>query len=202
MQSLDVPAKRPLTWHWVQSAARWRPRSSKTRLWSNWAPAQVVAPSPWHAMQFVENPASAPERYDQLVGELLAELGPGDHLAVLSDHGFEWSGSPEAPSGQHETRESADAASIVLFGPRIEPGADLGEVPLLDVLPTLLALADLPASERMPGRVAVAAFRAGAFAPHQRVAAYHRLNAMGPQPPETEADAETIERLRTLGYIE
>lgn len=53
----------------------------------------------------------------------------------------------DAYTGTHE-----EHGVIYLYGPGVPPGTDLGEVPMLDVAPTILAAAGLPADRRMRGK--------------------------------------------------
>jgi hypothetical protein len=116
-----------------------------------------------------------------------------------------------ARSGANDTRillldpGRADAAgeNAVLFlsGPGILPRSKV-HGSLVDVAPTLLHLAGFPASEEMPGRVL-----RGCYDPRGP------LSKAGPPPVatfgdrrlpdtgESEFDSETLEKLRSLGYI-
>lgn len=53
-------------------------------------------------------------------------------------------------TGMHE-----EHGVILAWGAGVEPGSRLGDVPLLDAAPTILAGAGLPASDQMPGRAHV-----------------------------------------------
>lgn len=93
----------------------------------------------------------------------------------------------EEYSGEHDEK-----GILLVRGPGIEPGRTLDPVPLLDLTPTLLALADLPAAIDMPGHPVF-----GETLP--RVATWEGL-APG-EAATGDADVNT-EALKALGYIE
>jgi hypothetical protein len=142
---------------------------------------------------------------DELVGELWQRTPAGAHLMILSDHGFE--PNPKGtPPGAHESQEAADAAVLLLYGPKVEPGKALGSVSPFDVLPTILALVEVPLPEGARGAV-VQAFRGRNVETSQLARrSYVRLAAVSGALPassgEDAVDAATKERLRALGYLE
>lgn len=93
----------------------------------------------------------------------------------------------EEYSGEHD-----EHGVILVRGPGIEPGSTLADVPLLDLTPTLLALAELPAAIDMPGHAVF-----GETLP--RVATWEAL-----APGETATGVAEVneEALKALGYIE
>jgi arylsulfatase A-like enzyme len=121
---------------------------------------------------------------------------------LLSDHGFERSTDAVDPSGEHTARSSADAATWLLVGPRIAPGTRFEAAPLVDVLPTLLELAGIPAARDLPGRVLGAVVSGAA---RERVEPYGRLaRAVGATAADRVDAGERarIERLKALGYLQ
>jgi predicted AlkP superfamily phosphohydrolase/phosphomutase len=142
------------------------------------------------------------QRYDRLLGEFLARLDPHDHLMILSDHGFERTPEGKYPPGTHLSKASAHG-TLILHGPRIRRGVHLDDVSVLDALPTMLELAGIPPATDMPGQVMRQALAEPERPLLTRVAPYERRvtgdeTAAG----ATDADGETIHRLKTLGYIE
>jgi len=145
---------------------------------------------------------------DQLVGELLAKADPNTLVVVLSDHGFK--NGPGRPTTDPPYIEGKPGmwhrlyGIFMLAGPGVQPG-QIDTVSLLDLAPTLLAAAGLPASEQMPGRVLDEAFRPEAAKDlnRDRVASYDVLGLPGESasPESSAADAEMIANLRSLGYI-
>ncbi len=138
------------------------------------------------------------ERYDALLGDFLARLGPVDRLMVLSDHGFERNPDGE-PSGVHASEETA-VGVLLLRGAGIRKQARLERASALDVLPTLLHMAGLPASQDMPGSVITAAFEGEERTPLPRVEKFQR-RAAAADSQGTRSDDAIIERLKALGYM-
>jgi len=149
------------------------------------------------------------ELIDEYLGRLVAAVGEDATIVVVSDHGFggtgrlPWSGghgrlTPGAPI--------APAGMLVMAGPGIRSGgARLERAHVLDVAPTLLYLLGLPAGEDMLGRVLTGAMAPGAPEPRPRIESWEsvgRLREPGRIPVEPEGDAERMERLRALGYIQ
>lgn len=147
---------------------------------------------------------------DEFVASVLRRAGARAHVLLLSDHGMEANPDEAQPGkfyvpGVHESREAADAGVILLHGPQVLPGTDVGEVSPLDVFPTILALLGVPPPAALRGRVPDHAFRPGTVRSLPARADYHRL------PPaslatggarEDAVDQATKERLRALGYLE
>ena len=96
------------------------------------------------------------QRYDGLLGELLARVRSQDHLVVLSDHGMERWNDPKTLPGQHVTAATARGV-LLLRGPLVRVDNRFGEVDMLDVLPTVLELLGVPPPDTLPGRVVTVA---------------------------------------------
>jgi predicted AlkP superfamily phosphohydrolase/phosphomutase len=136
-------------------------------------------------------------RYDRMLAEFLDAVPAQAHFVLLSDHGFER--GEGFPPGQHTS--AATAAGVFLAaGPRIRRGARFADADLVDILPTLLELAGLPAGKGMPGQVHAEAFLEGdrTFVP--RVEGYRRQAPSSAVPVDSVADDAIRERLRNLGY--
>jgi len=139
------------------------------------------------------------EHLDGILGEYLADLGPADTLVVLSDHGFQpvWDPARPATSGHHRLD-----GVIALWGRGIAPGRIEG-ARLVDVLPTLLVLLDLPLASTLVGAPLVGALDASFVRAHpiRQVADYGP--AAGHEGPDvSDLDDNVLERLRSLGYID
>jgi hypothetical protein len=131
--------------------------------------------------------------YFRLVDAMLAraaqERDPADVLVVVGD------------PGRLARRSPSPEGLLVLAGAPIAPG-DLGTLSERDVAPTVLHLAGLPVSRELEGRVAEAALSADARARHpvRMVASYGRRPPA--RPAESAFDAEMLEELRSLGYVQ
>lgn len=87
-------------------------------------------------------------------------------------------------------------------GPGIAPGTSLGVVDLHDVTPTLLYALGLPVAEDFDGRARTELFdaRFGERHPLTRIASWGERRAA--EAPASEVDAELLDELRALGYLD
>jgi len=136
---------------------------------------------------------------DGLLGEYLERIGPDATLVVLSDHGFKpvlFPGKPTT-SGHHRME-----GVIALFGRGVRPGRTIEGAGLLDVLPTLLYLLDLPLARDLEGKVLEDALDPDFVRGHRPnfVDSYGTPGRI-PEADQTELDRNVLERLRSLGYI-
>ena len=146
---------------------------------------------------------------DDLLGELLARLAPDTTVILLSDHGFKnGTGRPNEPPyiegkpGLWHRRYGI----VALAGPAIRPGR-LDTSELVDVAPTVLYLSGLPVPEDMEGRVLEEAIDPAFLRrfPRTSIPTYESLgrplSEVRVTIADSGADAEMVERLRSLGYI-
>jgi len=145
---------------------------------------------------------------DMLLGEILDRADPRSTVVILSDHGFK--NGPGRPTDDPPYIEGKPGkwhrlyGIFLMAGPGIRPGP-IDTVSLLDAAPTVLALAGLPPSREMTGRVLSEAFQdeAARTLSGERVASYE----VGPAAAASgigdtsAADREMVESLRALGYI-
>jgi type I phosphodiesterase/nucleotide pyrophosphatase len=139
------------------------------------------------------------QHVDGILGEYLADLGTGDTLVVLSDHGFQpvWDPAKPATSGHHRLE-----GIIALWGRGVARGGRVEHARLVDVLPTLLLLLDVPVAATLEGQPLLDALDGGFVRAHpvRRVADYGP--ATTPERPDvSDLDNNVLERLRSLGYI-
>jgi predicted AlkP superfamily phosphohydrolase/phosphomutase/tetratricopeptide (TPR) repeat protein len=146
---------------------------------------------------------------DGLIGELLERLDPATTVILLSDHGFKnGSGRPDEPPyiegkpGLWHRRYGI----LALAGPDILPGR-LDTSELVDIAPTILYLSGLPVPEDMEGRVLEEAIDPAFLRrfPRTAIPTYESvgrpLSEVRVTIADSGADAEMVERLRSLGYI-
>ncbi len=148
------------------------------------------------------------ERYfalvDRWIGRLVDGLGPSDRLVIVSDHGFAWGDRrPRVPSGAHTATAvmwHTGEGVFLAAGRGVAPTRARQRLRVLDVAPTLLALAELPLAAEMPGTVPS---WLAVTTPPGRVH-YGVLLPRRPPPaaelPEA-ARAEELAKLRALGYL-
>jgi predicted AlkP superfamily phosphohydrolase/phosphomutase/Flp pilus assembly protein TadD len=141
---------------------------------------------------------------DRLVGEYMAAMDDRTTLVVVSDHGFELGATQDDPSKTRDMRRVSEQfhrleGIAYLYGYRVKR-ARLEEPKILDVAPTLLALSGVPPAQDMPGRVLTEALDLPV--PGPAVASYETGAArVGTAAVDSRANAEIVERLKSLGYI-
>jgi hypothetical protein len=148
------------------------------------------------------------ELMDEYLESLLGMLGSGTTVILVSDHGFGGTGQLPWSGGHGRLTPGAPIAPkgvLVLSGPGVVRGVHLAQAHVLDVLPTLLRLLGLPAAEDMLGRVLAEALLLEGAGELPRVASYEtigKLRTSGEIPVDPAGDAERLERLRALGYVQ
>lgn len=150
------------------------------------------------------------EQADEWLGQLLDAVGPGTTVLVLSDHGFGPTGNLPWSGGHGRITPGAPIAPrgvLILSGPGTAAGPNrLERAHVLDVMPTILHLFGLPAAEDMPGRVLVDALSPDARGMAPRVATYETIGTWrdpaATLPVDPAGDAQRLERLRALGYVQ
>lgn len=149
------------------------------------------------------------ELIDGYLGRLIEAAGEEATIVVVSDHGFGGTGNLPWSGGHGRLTPGAPiapAGMLVMAGPGIRSdGGRLERAHVLDVAPTLLYLLGLPAGEDMLGRVLVEAMAPGSPEPLAQIESWERVGRQrepGAVPVEPAGDAERMERLRALGYIQ
>lgn len=160
---------------------------------------------------------------DETLGELIAAAPPNSNVLVMSDHGMVLQHrSRRFDTGARPRRllsaghEAAEPGVLVAAGPDIRASAAapdavaLGGIPqlgtLLDVAPTVLALAGLPVGRDMDGRVMeelltpeyLARFEIAWVDSHTPAGWGARAAGAGAATP---GEQERLDQLRSLGYI-
>ena len=129
---------------------------------------------------------------DPFLGELVAELPDRATVMLVSDHGSSSGGDRgfHAPFGVFAAR-----------GPGIRAGGEVRGTMVLDIAPTILYALGEGVPLDMDGKVAVSSFEAGWLEAHP-VRYLETDTSMIPEAAtETEVSQETLERLRSLGYV-
>jgi len=154
------------------------------------------------------------ELADEIVGQFMAAMDDRTTLVVLSDHGFDLGRLPTDPGKLRDMRRVSERfhrphGILYLYGRGVRAGAELRAPRILDVAPTLLTLAELPAALDMPGRV----LAEGLVAPPvlERIPTWNdptqtpatAPRADGETGPTTNGagDRAMLEQLRALGYL-
>jgi tetratricopeptide (TPR) repeat protein len=142
---------------------------------------------------------------DRVVGDYVAAMDRDTTLVVLSDHGFELGALQADPSKTRDMRRVSEEyhrmdGILYLYGRGVNSRSRLQDATILDVAPTLLALQNVPPARDMPGRVLSEALTVEQPA---RVATYETAapGSSATASRDARVDRETLERLRSLGYI-
>ncbi len=142
---------------------------------------------------------------DRIVGEYMEAAGKDGTLIVLSDHGFMLGALQEDPSKTRDMRRVSEKfhreeGILYLYGKHVKKNARLDGAKIVDLVPTILALAGMPPARDMPGRVLTEGV--DVKVPGPRVATYEKAGAgTAVAAQDNSANPEIMERLRSLGYI-
>ncbi|MFZ1947678.1 MAG: tetratricopeptide repeat protein [bacterium] len=160
------------------------------------------------AARYGQAVAQAYAHVDSVIGWWLDAIDSETTLMVISDHGFK-SGDlrPAAPSvigAPAATAWHRMAGAIALWGKNVRRGATLSGARVIDVCPTVLALAGLPGAEDMPGVVLEDAFDpewVTSRAAIEPIETYGARTDIAASPRNREEEAAILERLKALGYV-
>ena len=141
---------------------------------------------------------------DRILGDYMKAMDGDTALVVLSDHGFDLGATQDDPSKTRDMRRVSERfhnaeGILYLYGRGVKARARLDQPKLVDVAPTVLALAGLPAARDMPGRVIAEGLDLSI--PGPAVATYETGPAAARTAADPQADPKILERLRSLGYI-
>ncbi|MBI4161807.1 MAG: alkaline phosphatase family protein, partial [Acidobacteria bacterium] len=146
---------------------------------------------------------------DRLLGELLDRVRPDTYILLLSDHGFAHGAQrprdvPPYVEGRPGKWHTPNGVWL-LRGPGVDPGRRKPAT-LYQITPTILRLVGLPLAEDMPGEPLEGTPAGGGGG--TRIASYEATSPRadpdrpGEDEPVDGMEAEVLERLRSLGYIE
>ena len=150
------------------------------------------------------------EHQDRLLGELLETVGPDATVILLSDHGFKSDANRPLDSDSRIDRGRAaewhtPVGVLVMAGPDIRQGFDLGAASVLDITPTILALFGLPVARDMDGQPLTEALLPAFLQAHPVTWIDSYGGARAPEEDgalvASAGDPEVIEKLRSIGYI-
>lgn len=144
---------------------------------------------------------------DEILGRYMEAMDVNTTLVVLSDHGFQLGTLPVDPSQMRDMRrvranQHRLYGYIGLLGRGVRPATTISGASIMDMAPTLLALAGLPAAENMPGSVLVDVLD---LPVPTRIASYEDEDEKEPENSvagDPAVDQEILERLRSLGYLD
>ena len=143
---------------------------------------------------------------DRFIGDFLDVMDDRTSLVVLSDHGFDLGALQDDPSKTRDMRRVSEKfhnmeGILYLYGHGVKPHVRLEQAAILDIAPTILALAGMPPAQDMAGHVLGEALTAPVPAPVPTYEPPFRSPS-----PETATDADVdpqiLERLKSLGYMQ
>ncbi len=147
---------------------------------------------------------------DSSIGEILSKVDDSFTTIVSSDHGFKTgSARPTSYDARIDMGRAAEwhdkYAIFIVSGNDIRRGVFIEDGRITDILPTILALYDLPIGADMDGRVLRDLFD-GSFLnqhPVQYINSYEKKIQIASEsdPIESDIDDDIKEKLRSLGYI-
>jgi len=143
---------------------------------------------------------------DGVVGEYLAAMDERTTLIVLSDHGFALGELPDDPSTTRDLRRVSERfhridGILYLYGRAVRPGTRIEGATLVDIAPTVLALAGVTPARDLPGHVLTAAVDVPDGP--RTVATFETGTAVATAVPDAPAvDAAVVEHLKSLGYLD
>jgi predicted AlkP superfamily phosphohydrolase/phosphomutase len=136
------------------------------------------------------------EYMDEILGGLLAAVGPETNVIILSDHGWEYDGT---------SHWNLNPGIFVAAGPSIRKGQRVEGVSVLDITPILLAILDVPLAKAFDGVVPEGVLEPEVTSRLTYVDDYPipAVSLAVARSDEAVAEEEKMmELLRALGYIE
>ncbi|MEM7244781.1 MAG: alkaline phosphatase family protein [Acidobacteriota bacterium] len=143
---------------------------------------------------------------DEILGDYLDAADDRTTLIVVSDHGFKLGELPTEPPRAGDMRRVSSRfhrphGVIHLWGRAVQPGARVEGAHQLDLVPTVLALAGLPAAEDMPGRVLREALTLTDAEIPARIPTHETGQSREAGSSPSRIDPAVLEKLEALGYI-
>ena len=176
---------------------------------------RFMEPESWKkelSAEAIETFSPVVERYyalaDSLLGEVIELVDDDTYVVLLSDHGFAGHRGYRGFEGDVAVGIEMHREDGIIFvsGPGIKPGGSVAGASVLDVTPTVLALAGLPVARDMDGRP-LTEVMSRTFLERYPVV-YIESYEVGDAPDgdltpiESPVDDEIKEMLRSLGYID
>lgn len=132
-------------------------------------------------------------RLDAMVGELVVAAGPETDVVIVSDHGWEYDGTAHL---------NLNPGIFVAAGPSFKRGVRTAPISVLDILPLMLTILDVPLSRDFDGKVPQAVLTKPAEVTWVESYPMSAVSLPEDATAEAPADEAMLERLRGLGYIE
>jgi len=117
------------------------------------------------------------------------------YFLIMSDHGFSLYPSGYNHYGLPENYDAPDGI-LLIKGPEVKPGI-IKNAGIFDIVPTILYILKHPVGENMDGRVLKEIFKFNRKIRYRR----YKLKQEGKSERDVQYDKETLEELKSLGYI-
>jgi len=176
---------------------------------------RFMEPESWKkelSAEAIETFSPVVERYyalaDSLLGEVVKLVDDDTYVVLLSDHGFAGHRGYRGFEGDVAVGIEMHREDGIIFvsGPGIKRGGSIAGASVLDVTPTVLALAGLPVARDMDGRPLTEVMSSTFLDRYPVVYVDSYEVGDGPDgdltPIESPVDEEIKEMLRSLGYID
>lgn len=141
---------------------------------------------------------------DRQIGEIVSRLDDDDLVVIVSDHGFR---GAQAGSGSRQNGVHAKEGIFILRGRNVRRSGrfvpeNMARAEILQVTPTILYLEGLPLGKDMAGRIIQEAISDDELRsrPVETIASYEDAGAA--RPDARTIGKDTIEQLRSLGYVQ
>jgi Flp pilus assembly protein TadD len=177
-------------------------------LFMPYAPPKMDGVSDGEFRRFKDAMKEAYIYQDRIIGEIMERSDPGTVFMLVSDHGFK-SGESRLKAGSeivggHAAEWHQIEGIIGFLGDGIRPGHQIEEASVIDIAPTILALAGFPKVLDMSGEALVSVFDNSLRGSLNRnsVATLERTRP-GEEGAESggEADEAMMKKLEALGYL-
>lgn len=147
-----------------------------------------------------ENVLAAYEHADTRIGEILEFADENTAVMLVSDHGFSYGTITGERSVGHWNGQDG---LFVLSGPHIRKNQLLKRITVLDILPTLLYMQNLPVALDLKGQVILEAFEDEFVDSHpvMSVSTFEVGSNSSEVPLETKINKEIEKKLKSLGYL-
>jgi len=145
------------------------------------------------------------ELYDRWIGELVEAAGEESTIVIASDHGFYHDARRPSSLGIQETaptHQHAPIGTLIMKGTQIRQGAAIHHATILDLCPTLLAIAGLPIGRDMPGKVLLKSFSKKPII--KKISSWDGFwkAPWSPSTPSPESTEAALRQLVSLGYLQ
>ncbi|MFQ5640277.1 MAG: alkaline phosphatase family protein [bacterium] len=143
---------------------------------------------------------AAYKRADERIAEILKTTDENTAIMIVSDHGFSYGDmTGERKVGHWDGQDGI----FILSGPNIKKDTRIEKITILDILPTLLYMENIPVALDFRGQVLTDVFEPGFVSanPVDYISTFEDRDAASNEPVQTKMNEEIEKKLKSLGYI-